>query len=126
MNNPIFWRLVWKEYRLMRSFWIAMAVLAVILELIACISVWSPNDSVQMIFAMALVLPAFYAMGCGATLFATEHETGTYQFQRALPVSASRLFFFRKNQRYFSLSSPLASLGSITLVPITPSGSGYL
>ena len=93
MNNPILWRLVWKEYRLMRSFWIAMAVLAVILELIACASVWSPNDSVQLIFAMALVLPAFYAMGCGATLFATEHETGTYEFQRSLPVSASRLFF---------------------------------
>jgi hypothetical protein len=93
MNNPIFWRLIWKEYRLMRSFWIAVAVLAVLLELIAWVSVWSPNDSVQMIFAMALALPAFYAMGCGATLFATEHETGTYQFQRALPVSASRLFF---------------------------------
>ena len=92
MNDPILWRLVWKEYRLMRSFWIAMALLAVLLELITCVTVWSPNDSVQMIFTMALVLPAFYAMGCGATLFATEHETGTYQFQRSLPVSGSQLF----------------------------------
>ena len=92
MNNPIFWRLVWKEYRLMRNFWIAMAVLTVILELILCVTVWNEYDRVPMIFFTALALPAFYAMGCGATLFSTEHETGTYQFQRALPVSAWRLF----------------------------------
>ncbi len=93
MNNPIFWRLVWKEYRLMRSFWIAMAVLTVILQLIACFSVWDANDRADFNFIVALTLPAFYALGCGATLFATEHETDTYQFQRALPVSASRLFY---------------------------------
>ena len=93
MNNLILRRLIWKEYRLMRSFWIAMALLAVFLQLIARSSIWSSSDSLQMIFAVALVLPAFYAMGCGATLFATEHETGTYQFQRSLPVSGLRLFF---------------------------------
>ena len=92
MNNPIFWRLVWKEYRLMRSFWIAMAVLAVLLEVILYFTVLPPNDSMLAIFTMALALPAFYAMGCGATLFATEHETGTYQFQQSLPVSGARLF----------------------------------
>ena len=108
MNNLILRRLVWKEYRLMRSFWIAMAVLAVFLQLIARTSIWSSSDSLQMIFAVALVLPAFYAMGCGATLFATEHETGTYQFQRSLPVSASRLFLGK--MPFGLISTPLLFL----------------
>ena len=27
MNTTIFWRILWKEYRAQRSFWISMAVL---------------------------------------------------------------------------------------------------
>ena len=34
MNRSIFWRLVWKEYRLQRPLWIAMAVLTVVLMLL--------------------------------------------------------------------------------------------
>ena len=31
MNRSIFWRLLWKEYRLQRALWIAMAVLTAML-----------------------------------------------------------------------------------------------
>ena len=31
MNRASFWRLMWKEYRLQRSFWIAMAALGAML-----------------------------------------------------------------------------------------------
>ena len=108
MNNPILWRLVWKEYRLMRSFWIAMAVITVLLEVLLCVTIWDPGVRVRMVFTIALALPAFYAMGCGATLFATEHETGTYQFQRSLPISAARLFFGKLP--FGLLSTPLLFL----------------
>ena len=33
MNRSIFWRLFWKEYRLQRALWIAMAVLTALLML---------------------------------------------------------------------------------------------
>jgi hypothetical protein len=92
MNGSIFWRLVWKEYRLQRAFWISMAVLTVLIELLVLSFVRPGPERVTWLFAIGLGLPAFYALGCGATLFATEHETGTYEFQRALPVSALRLF----------------------------------
>jgi len=93
MNSAIFWRLVWKEYRIQRAFWVSMAVLTALLELIVLVSIGKPSDRTPLLFAVGLALPAFYALGCGATLFATEHEAGTYEFQRILPVSAMRLFF---------------------------------
>ncbi len=92
MNGPIFWRIVWKEYRLQRGFWIAMAVLTVMLQLLVLWSVDKPDQRIVTLFGVALGVSAFYALGCGATLFATEHETGTYAFQRALPVSPWWLF----------------------------------
>jgi ABC-type transport system involved in multi-copper enzyme maturation permease subunit len=93
MNNPVFWRLVWKEYRMQRAFWISMALLAVLLQLLVLICTRQEQFVPARLFSLALGLPAFYALGCGATLFATEHETGTFGFQRALPISAMRLFF---------------------------------
>ncbi|MFH1924780.1 MAG: hypothetical protein ABIP48_33440, partial [Planctomycetota bacterium] len=42
------------------------------------------------------------------TLFATEHEAGTYDFQRSLPVSAGRLFFAKVT---FAVASTAAILG---------------
>lgn len=94
MNGTVFWRLVWKEYRLQRSWWIAMAVLAVILQLLMRLLA-SPESlsGFKGFYVVALLLTALYAVGCGATLFATEHETGTFEFQRMLPVTARRLFF---------------------------------
>lgn len=93
MNDTVFWRLVWKEYRVQRAFWIAMAVLIVILQSIVAAFFTGAEERTNLLFHFALALPAFYALGCAATLFATEHETGTYEFQRALPVTARRLFF---------------------------------
>lgn len=92
MNRSIFWRLVWKEYRLQRALWISMAVLTVLVQLAILAFVREGVDRVTWLFAIGLGLPAFYALGCGATLFATEHEAETYEFQRSLPVSAMRLF----------------------------------
>ncbi len=107
MSNPIFWRLVWKEYRMLRAFWISMAVLTVlgqlwVLKFARSVSV---QDRVDALFTLALVFPAFYALGCGATLFATERENATYPFQRSLPVSARKLFFAKLG--FGVISTPL-------------------
>ena len=116
MSHSIFLRLLWKEYRLQRAFWIAMVVLAVLLHLIVLASVRSASLSPEAmatarttwVFEISLALAALYALGCGATLFATEHEADTYQFQRSLPVSARRLFFSKAT---FAVTSTMAMIG---------------
>jgi len=116
MSHSIFLRLLWKEYRLQRAFWIAMVVLAVLLHLIELVPVRHANVTPEAmvtqrttwVFDISLALAALYALGCGATLFATEHEADTYEFQRSLPVSASRLFF---SKAAFAVVSTAAMIG---------------
>jgi hypothetical protein len=91
MNGSLFWRLVWKEYRLQRSLWIAMFVLTALLMML-CFAVFPPRDRLPMLYLFAGGLPAFCLLGSGAMSFAGEREAGTYEFQRALPVGAGRVF----------------------------------
>ncbi|MEN6497283.1 MAG: ABC transporter permease, partial [Thermoguttaceae bacterium] len=118
MNRAIVWRLFWKEFRVQWQFWIAMAVLTALMQLVI-LATASLADRTPWLFGAALVLTAFYALGCGATLFATEHETGTFDFQRALPVS-SRLLFASKTT--FGVVSVLAFCGTLWLVAALMAG----
>jgi hypothetical protein len=93
MNLSIFWRLVWKEYRLQRPLWIAMAVLMVLVQLLVLALVTSPHDKLTSLYMIAVALPGFFALGCGATLFAGEREAGTFHWQRSLPVWSLSVFW---------------------------------
>ncbi|MCC6127078.1 MAG: hypothetical protein IT426_19125 [Pirellulales bacterium] len=86
-------RLLWKEYRLQRAFWICMGALGMLLQLLGALVRDSASEQLYWLFGVALGLPAFYALGCGATMFAGEHEAGTFDFQRGLPVPSPRFFF---------------------------------
>ncbi len=90
-TRSIFWRLFWKEYRLQRALWIAMLALTTMVML-AFFASFSERDRPVFLFWTAAGLPAMYFLGCGASLFAGEREAGTYEFQRALPVGAWRVF----------------------------------
>ena len=68
-----------------------MAVLAVLVQAIF-FALLTPHDRPLFLFWTASGLSAFYFLGCGAMLFAGEQEAGTYEFQRALPVGAGRVF----------------------------------
>ena len=95
MNAAIFWRIFWKEWRTQRAFWISIAVLTLVLDLLILALSWHLHDvrgRAQGMFIVASLLAAFYALGSGATLFATERETGTYDFLRALPVTPLAVF----------------------------------
>jgi len=93
MNDPVVWRLVWKEYRLLRSFWLGLAVVTVALQLL--VAYWPTqsdfHDRVTPIFVIAFVFTALYELACGATMFATEKEEGTFELLRALPLDSRRL-----------------------------------
>ncbi len=90
-GRAIFWRLFWKEYRVQRAFWLCIAVLAVVLMALPAITVVNSVDRLHWRFAIARILPALFTAACGAMLFATEREAGTYDFQRSLPLSPAQL-----------------------------------
>ena len=75
-----------------------MAVLTVVVELLLLAGYhWSfqpypVGELIHVLFAVGLGLAAFYALGSGATLFATEREAETYDFQRGLPVTPLTVF----------------------------------
>lgn len=95
MNSAIFWRLVWKEYRQQRALWTAIALGGVIFQLATLVycSLNGVPELPNKLFMVALSIPIVYALGCGAALFAGEHEAGTFPFQQSLPVAAGRVFF---------------------------------
>jgi len=93
LTDTMFWRLVWKEYRVQRKLWLAVLVLAPVIQL--CLLLLSPFSGAPaggLFVGIALAATAVYMLGCGATLFATERELETFDFQRSLPVDAWRVF----------------------------------
>ena len=77
MSLSIFCRVFWKEYRLQRSLWIAMAALTV-LTASGCRIVASPQShNASALYLIAVAMPGLYALGCGAMLFAGEREADT-------------------------------------------------
>ena len=110
MNRAIFWRLLWKEYRLQRSFWIAMAVLGATLLFLIMEFNDHPTERAEWLVYSALCVPVFYALGCASTMFAGEHDADTYEFQRSLPASASQSFFSKTAFAFLSTFVMLALL----------------
>lgn len=107
MNTAIFWRLVWKEYRQQRALWLAIAAAGLVFQvavLIYC-ALNGVSNLPEKLFTVALSVPILYSLGCGATLFAGEHEADTFSYQQALPVAAVRVF---KAKIVFALCSALA------------------
>lgn len=108
MNRSVFWRLVWKEYRVQRAFFVAIGAFAVAGELVVRWASGLEGEALLVwIFGVGLGLAAFYGLGVGATLFAAEHETGTYDFQRSLPVRAGTILGAKTA---FALASTAAML----------------
>lgn len=96
MRDATLGRVMWKEYRLQRDFWLVIAALIVVLQFSVIVGASfsdRPNAGVppHVLFMIGLGVPAIFALGSGAILFAGEREAETYDFQRALPVAAGRL-----------------------------------
>jgi hypothetical protein len=110
MTTAIFWRFFWKEYRMMRAFWISMAGLAMLAQLSLVAD--HTRYSGAWTFSFALIFPALYAVACGATMFAAEKEEGTYDFLRSLPLTAWRLL---SGKLAFAIASTLLLIGALLL-----------
>lgn len=85
-------RLMWKEYRALRGLWLALAVFGLVCDAMIFFFTDSLQERLPGIFGFAGVLPAGFALGAGAMLFALEREEATYEFLRCLPVTSPRVF----------------------------------
>ncbi|MEN6405575.1 MAG: hypothetical protein ABFC77_03800 [Thermoguttaceae bacterium] len=117
-THAIFWRTVWKEYRLQRALWIAMALMTVALQWVF-FETFSRVNSPLFLFWTAAGLPAFYLLGSGAMLFAGERENGTFEVQRSLPTRAGTVFW---GKVVFSMASAAMVLGVASVLAFALSG----
>ncbi|MEN6557951.1 MAG: hypothetical protein ABFC54_07205, partial [Thermoguttaceae bacterium] len=117
-THAIFLRIVWKEYRLQRALWIAMALLTVALQWLF-FEVFSRLDSPLFLFWTAAGLPAFYLLGSGAMLFAGERENGTFESQRLLPTRAGTVFW---GKTVYSIASAAILFAAAALLAFVLSG----
>ncbi|OHB74857.1 MAG: hypothetical protein A2W31_15155 [Planctomycetes bacterium RBG_16_64_10] len=93
-NLPVVGRCAWKEYRQLRAFWLALAGLAVGVQLAPLFLVTpDPEIVASWRFGVAWGAAALYLFGAAATLFATEHEEETYDFLAGLPAGWAPLFW---------------------------------
>lgn len=86
MNTKPLYRLAWKEVRALRSFWLALLVMAVGLQGFLSWSVgnvWAPS---QTNFLVPIWIPVMFSLAGAAVAFAGEREEGTDQFLGRLAV----------------------------------------
>jgi len=118
MTNTIFWRLAWKEYRQQRDLMIGIVIIAC--AIFAIMLAWSLVEgravSTSMVYHTALLMPIFFALGCGATLFAGEHERETFGFLRSLPLRARDVFWPKVSVAVASCTALTAMLLAIAAI----------
>ncbi len=112
-TDTMFWRLVWKEYRAQRGFWLAVAGFSIGLMLILNWLSIDENGRAGATWSIAVALPALYALGSAAVVFASETEEGTTDLLRIMAARPSRVFFGKVG---FSLVSTLAMWASLLVV----------
>ena len=87
--STMFWRLVWKEYRVQRSFW--GAVLAIGLMFHFGLFVFgdvAPGN----LHAISFMIVILYVFGSAGILFSGEREAGTDRYLQVMPLSVPVLF----------------------------------
>jgi hypothetical protein len=125
-------RLLWKEYRAIRGFWIALVVLVVLIQFITITFSQDARDSMGLIYNFALGAPAFFAIGCAGAAFAMEQEEGTFEFLRAGPATSNQVLIsklaiaFLATLAMFSLLLPIALWFMRGQLPDTPTLHGML
>jgi ABC-type transport system involved in cytochrome c biogenesis permease component len=95
MNSmTMFWRIVWKDVRIQRQAWLAILIATPFVHLAyqAFMALESAPTEPLGHLAVALVASVVYMLGCGATLFSSEDESGTLDLLRSFPISSGRVF----------------------------------
>ncbi len=86
-GRMILWRFVWKEFRMLRGLWLAVAVLGLLVQCAERMLLPYSSDFPAILFVTALAAAVLYAAGAAATAFSVEHEEETYEFLARLPAA---------------------------------------
>ncbi|MGB7328885.1 MAG: hypothetical protein WBD31_28660, partial [Rubripirellula sp.] len=77
MNSSIALRLLWKEYRMQRGLWLAMAFGCLLIQAVISLVTQNSQDALLGMIPTVVMLTFFYTIGSGAISFAIEREEGT-------------------------------------------------
>jgi hypothetical protein len=83
--GPLVRRFAWKEYRMLRGFWIASVVIGLLVQLLIYATWQYRQDLASALFMVAWGGAAFYSVGAAIMMFAAETEDHTRDYLRLLP-----------------------------------------
>ncbi|HVT28874.1 MAG TPA: hypothetical protein VHE81_12740 [Lacipirellulaceae bacterium] len=116
----MFWRFAWKEFRMIRGLWVAVAILGFAVECAEKVLLPPSSNIALTLFDTALASAVLYAAGAAATSFSVEHEDETYDL--LLRLSASWWPVFASKVAVAAVSAALlAAALSITGWPLNGS-----
>jgi hypothetical protein len=119
LNDPVLRRMVWKEYRAQRNFWLSIAGFGVALMLLVNALLGPTNGFSSEMWMIAISLPVIYVLGSAAVTLAAEREDGTLELLRNLAARPSGVFLGKFG---FILISTLALLGFLLLTALGVTG----
>ncbi len=121
-SDTKFCRLIWKEYRTQRPLWLALLIATPLMQ-VAMLILRFVNDDYRIhaytpetangLMAIGFIASIVYLLGCCATMFSVEHETGVFDFQRVLPTNQPRVFWAKVS---FAAASSLLLTAILWLV----------
>ena len=88
----VFHRFAWKEYRMLRGFWLAVLVMGVVEQWVSTLLLDAGPMVPGWLFASAWGAAALYAVGAAVTLFGAENEERTSEFLQILPTPWQPMF----------------------------------
>jgi hypothetical protein len=86
-SRPVFWRFVWKEFRMLRGLWLAVAIMGLVVQCAERLLLPYSIDFPLTLLNTALAAAVLYAAGAAATSYSVEHEEETYDFLTRLPAT---------------------------------------
>jgi hypothetical protein len=82
----MFWRFVWKEFRMLRGLWLAVAVMGLLVQCAERTLLPYSADLAITLFSTGIAAAVLFAVGAAATTFSVEHEDETYELLARLPA----------------------------------------
>jgi hypothetical protein len=119
MNLTTTTRLLWKEYRAIRAFWLSIVVLAVLLQCLVLAVSESPA-SMTLLYSIGMAAPALFALGATGAAFSMEREEGTFDFLRTAPITAGQVFTSKLGIATVAAATMFALLAGATVLLTYP------
>src|SRR5262249_43948014 len=116
MNSRALVHLAWKDYRAIRSFWVALVLFTIVMQWLTWTLAEPGASVVESMWWWALMIPGLFALGCAGTTFAVEREEGTLEFLHSAPIAALEIFASKLGVALAMTAAMYASLALVSLM----------